>query len=86
MKSKPFPEISAGLITQLEQQFPDQAPRSDVGSFGFGKVAGNQEVIDLLRRHFNKQTEETANVRTQDAQTAGYSDPRSRTRSPSSSG
>ena len=50
-----FPEIPQGLITTLEKHFPDKCPRSDPGVFGLGMEAGRQEVIDLLRSHFNRQ-------------------------------
>lgn len=54
----PFPQIPAGLISALDKLFPDQAPRSDPGGlFEFGRLAGQQEVIDLLRRHQHKQQE-----------------------------
>lgn len=52
-----FPEVPHGLITQLEKQFPDKCPRSDLGAFGFGQRAGQQEVIDLIRHHYERQQE-----------------------------
>jgi hypothetical protein len=57
-----FPEIPRGLIDALEKQFPDKALRHDDGGlFSFGALAGEQRVMDLLRRHFLKQ-QETAHV------------------------
>lgn len=53
----PFPEIPSGLLSELERLFPDKSPRSDVGAFSFGKVAGQQEVLDLLRDKFHRQQE-----------------------------
>lgn len=50
-----FPEIPAGLISELDRRFPDRCPRSDPGAFGLGKAAGQQEVLDLLRTQFAKQ-------------------------------
>jgi hypothetical protein len=51
-----LPEIPLGLISALEQLFPDRAPRhSDGGLFAFGERAGEQRVLDLLRLHYNKQ-------------------------------
>lgn len=61
-----FPEIPSGLISILEKLYPDKAPRQpDGGLFAFGKKAGEQEVIDLLRHHFNRQ-QEPAHVHAKD--------------------
>jgi hypothetical protein len=59
-----FPEIPPGLITLLNTNFPDKCPRSDPGVFGLGKLAGQQEVIDLIRVHFDKQKESAFVLRT----------------------
>ena len=56
-----FPEIPKVLLDALEKQFPDKAPRDDVGSFVFGVKAGEQNVLDTLRHHYKKQ-QETAHV------------------------
>lgn len=56
-KQMPFPEIPPGLMKRLEEAFPDTMPRTEETQFGFGKLAGRQEVLDLLRRHYEKQQE-----------------------------
>lgn len=53
----PFPEIPPGLMKRLEEAFPDFMPRAEETTFQYGKRAGHQEVIDLLRRHYEKQQE-----------------------------
>lgn len=52
-----FPEVPKVLLDKLEDMFPDKAPRDDVGSFGFGVAAGQQQILDTLRHHYNKQQE-----------------------------
>ncbi len=52
-----FPEVPKGLLDRLTDMFPDKAPREDVGSFAFGVNAGQQNVLDILRHHYNKQQE-----------------------------
>lgn len=53
-----FPEIPKVLLDVLESRYPDKAPRHDDGGlFALGKAAGRQEVLDLLRHHFNRQQE-----------------------------
>lgn len=52
-----FPQVPNGLVDLLNQQFPDQCPRSDPGAFGLGELAGQQQVIDLIRHHYNRQQE-----------------------------
>ena len=54
-----FPEIPHGLITTLDKQFADRCPREDPGAFGLGRLAGQQEVIDVLRHHYERQQERT---------------------------
>jgi hypothetical protein len=52
-----FPEVPKVLLDKLEDMFPDKALREDVGSFSFGVNAGQQNVLDILRHHYNKQQE-----------------------------
>lgn len=59
----PFPEVSPGLLKRLEDAFRDRVPRDELSQFGFGKLAGQQEVLDLLRKHHDKQ-QERRHVRT----------------------
>ena len=54
---KTFPSIPSGLVSLLKDQFPDKCPRSDPGAFGLGRLTGQQEVIDLISHHFEKQKE-----------------------------
>ena len=56
-----FPQVPNGLVDLLTQQFPDQCPRSDPGAFGLGVLAGQQQVIDLIRYHHERQ-QESSNV------------------------
>lgn len=54
---RPFPEIPPGLMKRLEKQFKDRMPRNELSQFELGKLAGHQELMDLLRRNFEKQQE-----------------------------
>ena len=54
-----LPEIPKGLLDALAKAFPDEAPRNDLGAFEFGRRAGPQEVLDVLRQSFKKQQETT---------------------------
>lgn len=54
---RPFPEIPTGLMKHLEKQFRDRMPRQECSAFELGKVAGQQELMDLLRLNFEKQQE-----------------------------
>lgn len=56
-KLMPFPEVPPGLLKRLEEAFPDRIPRNEVSQYEFGKLAGRQEVIDLLRMNYEKQQE-----------------------------
>ena len=55
MSSTLFPTIPVGLIAILERQYPDKAPREDVGSVTLGVRAGEQRIIDFLKMHYEKQ-------------------------------
>lgn len=60
-KTSKFPEVPQALVDHLAQLLPDQCPRSDLGAFGLGVLAGQQQVLDLLKLNLKKQ-EETRHV------------------------
>jgi hypothetical protein len=52
----PFPEIPPGLLIRLEKAFPDEVPRSGDAA-DWHRAQGQQMVMDLLRKHYEKQQE-----------------------------
>ena len=44
-----YPIISDKLIECLERDFPDKIPRKQLSDYEFGRLVGNQEVIDKLK-------------------------------------
>lgn len=47
-KFNSYPFISDELIRKLQEDFPNQLPKTEISSFELGKRVGNQEVIDKL--------------------------------------
>lgn len=54
-KTKTFPLIPEKLIEELERRFPDRIPSSPVDGGDLGVLIGQQHVVRLLRREFEKQ-------------------------------
>lgn len=44
-----YPIITDKLIECLERDFPDKIPRKQLSDYEFGRLVGNQEVIDKLK-------------------------------------
>lgn len=44
-----YPFISDELIRKLQDDFPNELPRTEISAFELGKRIGHQEVIDKLK-------------------------------------
>lgn len=52
---KRFPFVSDEFLKALEEAFPDKAPRKEPSMFDVGATAGEQRVLDFIRKHHSKQ-------------------------------
>lgn len=52
-----FPAVPQDLLLALEKQFPNVCPPASVGLEGLRYLQGEQAVVQLLRRHFDRQNQ-----------------------------
>ena len=50
-----FPPVPEELLKALEATFPDRLPAAPTSSERVAELVGQQQVIRLMRRHYNEQ-------------------------------
>ncbi len=56
-RKREFPAVPLALLEELEKRYPDQVPSSVPTPEGMGVLVGQQSVIRLLRKEFDKQNQ-----------------------------
>lgn len=51
------PEIPKELLTYLESVYPQEVPSRELSPWEYGKKAGEQAVVQMLRSHYREQQE-----------------------------
>ncbi len=51
------PEITKELLTFLEATYPPEVPSRELTPWEYGKRAGEQSVVQMLRSHYREQQE-----------------------------